>query len=97
MRRASRTADAFSALLASDAEGAVNVASGAPLALRDLVALVAEEAGRPELVRYGALPARAGEPDELVADVTRLRDAVGWSPSEPLRAGVARAVASWRR
>jgi nucleoside-diphosphate-sugar epimerase len=87
--------DAFAALLDSDAEGAVNVASGEATRLRDLVAMVGRVCGRPELIRYGALPQRAADPPEIVADVGRLRTEVGWRPRESLDAGVARAVAWW--
>ena len=88
--------DAFAALLDSAVQGAVNVASGEPIALRELVELIAQATGRPELVRFGAVEPRPGEPAELVADVARLADEVGWRPREPLRAGVERAVAWWR-
>ena len=88
--------DAFAALLDSEVEGPVNVASGEPIALRELVELVAQATGRPELVRLGAVEPRPGEPAELVADVARLADEVGWRPREPLAAGVERAVAWWR-
>jgi nucleoside-diphosphate-sugar epimerase len=88
--------DAFAALLDSAVEGPVNVASGEPIALHDLVELIARATGHPELVRFGAVQPRAGEPAELVADVTRLREEVGWRPREPLGDGVDRAVAWWR-
>jgi nucleoside-diphosphate-sugar epimerase len=88
--------DAFAALLGSEVDGPVNVASGEPIALRDLIALVAHATRRPELVRFGALEPRPGEPRELVADVARLREEVGWCPRESLAAGVERAVAWWR-
>jgi nucleoside-diphosphate-sugar epimerase len=88
--------DAFAALLDSAVEGPVNLASGEPVALRDLVGLIADAAGRPELVRFGAVEPRPGEPAELVADVARLRDEVGWRPRQPLAGGVERAVAWWR-
>jgi UDP-glucuronate decarboxylase len=64
--------------------------------LRKLVELIAQATGRPELLRLGAVDPRPGEPAELVADVTRLADEVGWRPREPLEAGVERAVAWWR-
>ena len=66
-------AAAFVALLESPVEGAVNVASGEPIALRQLVAMVGEAAGRPDLIRYGAITPRPGEPAEIVADVHRLQ------------------------
>jgi UDP-glucuronate decarboxylase len=64
--------------------------------LRALVELIAQATGRPELVRFGAVDPRPGEPAELVADVARLSDEVGWRPREPLEAGVERAVSWWR-
>jgi nucleoside-diphosphate-sugar epimerase len=89
-------ADAFAALLESGVEGPVNLASGDPTAVHELVEIVGEAAGRPELIRYGALSQRPGDPRQIVAAVDRLRDEVGWRPRESLRDGVARAVDWWR-
>jgi nucleoside-diphosphate-sugar epimerase len=86
----------FVALLSSAVEGPVNIASGEGVAIADVLALIAREAGRPELLRLGALPRRHGEPERLVADATRLRDEVGFRPSVTLEQGIARTVASWR-
>jgi nucleoside-diphosphate-sugar epimerase len=88
--------DAFAALLDSVVQGPVNLASGRPITLRELIDAIARATGRPELVRFGAVDASPDEPAELFADVTRLRDEVGWRPREPLVAGVARAVQWWR-
>ncbi len=87
---------AFATLTASDYTGAVNIGSGVGVELRRLAELVAAEVGRPELLRVGALQARPREPRELIADVTRLREHVGWTPSDTLEEGVARTVAWWR-
>jgi nucleoside-diphosphate-sugar epimerase len=88
--------DAFAALLDSSVQGPVNLASGEPIALRDLVAMVGEATGRPELIRYGALAARPDEPAAIVGDVARLRQEVGWQPRAPLGDGLRRAVQWWR-
>jgi dTDP-L-rhamnose 4-epimerase len=87
---------AFAALTASDVTGAINLGSGQGVELRRLAELVAAEVGRPDLLRVGALEARPREPRELIADVTRLRDHVGWTPSDTLEEGVARTVAALR-
>ncbi|HEV7163510.1 MAG TPA: NAD(P)-dependent oxidoreductase [Solirubrobacteraceae bacterium] len=89
-------AGAFAAILDSSVQGAVNVGSGQPTSIPELISLTAEACGRPELVRWGALPARAGEPRELVADVGRLRDEVGFVPSVDLAEGIERTVSAWR-
>jgi nucleoside-diphosphate-sugar epimerase len=88
--------DAFAALLSSGVEGPVNMASGEGVSVRDVVAAVGRAAGREDLIRYGALPSRPGDPPEIVADVARLRDEVGWAPRESLAAGIERAVAALR-
>ncbi|HEV3046275.1 MAG TPA: NAD(P)-dependent oxidoreductase [Solirubrobacteraceae bacterium] len=89
--------EAFAALLDSPATGAVNMASGEPVRVADLVLALAAAAGRPELVRLGALPRRPDEPERLTADVGRLREQVGWSASVGLREGAERTVEWWRR
>jgi nucleoside-diphosphate-sugar epimerase len=89
-------ADAFAALLGSEARGAVNLGSGDAVAVRDVVEEVARAAGRPDLLRVGAVPARPDEAPLVVADATRLRDEVGWSPARTLEQGIADTVAWWR-
>jgi nucleoside-diphosphate-sugar epimerase len=88
---------AFAALIGADGvTGPVNVASGSPVAVRDLVAEIALATDRPELLELGALPQRPGEPGRIVADVGRLRDEVGFRPAFDLPGGVAAAVEALR-
>jgi nucleoside-diphosphate-sugar epimerase len=88
-------AGAFVALLDSDVTGAVNIGSGTATAIRDVVSIVAAAAGRPELVRFGELASRPDEAPALVADVHRLRDEVGWSPTLSLEQGIREVVEWW--
>jgi nucleoside-diphosphate-sugar epimerase len=89
-------AAAFVALLDSHVEGAVNIGSGRAVPVRDVVLLIAEAAGRPELVRFGEVPQRAGDPPLIEADVGRLRDEVGWQPAVPLEVGIRETVEWWK-
>jgi nucleoside-diphosphate-sugar epimerase len=88
---------AFVALLASDVTGAVNIASGESVAVRDVVNVVARETGGLDRVRFGELQSRTDEPDVIVADTRRLTEEVGFSPRITLEEGVAGTVAWWRR
>lgn len=90
-------AEAFVALLESGVEGAVNVASGRPVALRELIGALGAASGRPELVALGARPANPSEPDLLTADVRRLRDEVGWEPSRSLTQAARETMAWWEQ
>jgi nucleoside-diphosphate-sugar epimerase len=85
-------AAALVSLLDSAVEGAVNIASGNPVALREVIERVAAHTRRPDLVRLGARPAPEGEPLTLYADARRLRDEVGWAPRYELDEGIAATV-----
>ena len=86
-------AAAFAALLDSAVQGPVNIASGVPIAIKDLVNEIGAQLRRPDLVRLGALPTRPGDPPRLTADVDRLAREVGWTPPRDLRAGLADTLA----
>jgi nucleoside-diphosphate-sugar epimerase len=90
-------AEAFVAFLDSDVTGAVNVASGVPIRVRDLVTALARRQRGIDLMRLGALPQRENDPKLLVADVERLRTEVRWHPALSLEKGLARTVEWWRR
>jgi nucleoside-diphosphate-sugar epimerase len=86
--------DALAALVASEVTGGVNVASGRPVAVRDLVLRLGELAGRPDLVRLGARP--ADPVAQLTAATERLNLQVGWSPRSTLDESLARTVEWWK-
>jgi len=87
---------AFAAVLGSPVTGAVNVASGQGVSLREVARAIAHQAGRPDLLEVGALPRREGEPPALVADVRRLREEVGFRPRYDLDTGVRQTLEWWR-
>lgn len=89
-------ADALVKMLVSSATGAFNVGSGRALSLRDVVSVIGARLGGAELVRFGARPAPAGDPERVVADVTRARNELGWQPSYSIEAGIDRAIAAGR-
>jgi nucleoside-diphosphate-sugar epimerase len=87
---------AFAALLDSDVEGPVNIGSGEPIALAQMLDRVALQIGRPDLLRLGARSASPSEPPLLIPQVERLRAEVGWRPHVGLDEGICDTVAWWR-
>jgi len=85
-------AAAFVELLGSDVKGAVNIASGVSTPLKGVIHAIADHLNKRDLVRLGAVPAPAGEPDALIADVGRLRDEVGFRPRYGLKQGIAQTI-----
>jgi nucleoside-diphosphate-sugar epimerase len=89
-------AEAFVALLDSEVQGAVNIASGQPVALREVVTTIGHLTGKSDRLEIGALPAAENDPLLLTADTRRLRKEVGWKPRLDLAVGLQSTVDWWR-
>lgn len=89
-------ASAFVALLESNASGPVNISSGQPISLRQIIYNLAEQVGRSELLQLGAIPAPPDEPPLLAGDNRRLKQEVGWSPQYDLDSGLAKTISWWK-
>lgn len=87
---------AIAALALSNVRGPVNIGTGKDPAIADIAREMGAIAGRPDLIHLGARPDRPDEPPRIVADVTRLRDEVGFHTHIDLRQGLADALAWWR-
>jgi nucleoside-diphosphate-sugar epimerase len=90
-------ADAFAALLDSEVEGAVNIAAGRAVVLRDVINEIGEKLARQDLIRLNAIAAPTGEPRIIVADTKRLNEEVGWRPQRDLSAGLDETIEWWRK
>jgi UDP-glucuronate 4-epimerase len=71
-----------------------DIGNHAPVAVLDLVAAIEAATGRRAIVELG--PMQPGDVLATCADVTALREAVGFEPSTPIADGVARFVAWYR-
>ncbi len=87
---------ALAALALSKVSGTVNVASGQAVTIADIATTLGALAGRPDLIRLGALPDRKDEPPRIVADARRLRAEVGFYSRIALREGLADTLSWWR-
>lgn len=89
-------ASAFVALLESDVMGPVNIASGQPVALKDVIYKIADKLGRCDLVQLGALPVQDNDPRVLIADVGRLSEKVRWQPKFDFDMGLEQTITWWK-
>jgi UDP-glucuronate decarboxylase len=86
---------AFSALLASDVPGAVNIGAGEGVALSRLGEIIGEETGEGLLIQPG--DASVNDPAPVVlAETTRLTRDVGFTPRYRLEQGIRETVAWWK-
>lgn len=90
-------AHALALLVASDAAGAFNVASGSPIAVRDLVTTIAAKLDGADLVRFGEVPLRADDPPVILADINQISDTLDWSPRFALDDAIEETIDWWRQ
>ncbi len=90
-------ASALAALLASPVEGAVNIGSGEPVTIRDMVGRIADQMGAGDRVDFGAIEPAATDAPVVFAATARLRDEVGFRPRWPLADGLASTIRWWQQ
>ena len=80
----------ISAILDSDIQGAINIASGQGFSLRDVVTIVESELRclKKDCILFGALATPQNEPSRVVGKINRLKNSVGYTPSYSLKKGL---------
>jgi nucleoside-diphosphate-sugar epimerase len=89
-------ASAVGAVAGSRLTGAINIGSGTPVTVRELASKIGEALHRVELLKFGALPYAADEPQDLLADITKLREGTGWQPRHNLEDGLRQTIEWWK-
>lgn len=87
---------ALAMLLDSKMTGVVNVASGIPVSIRDVVMRIGTILKKPELILLGAIDEPTYSPQRIIANVSRLKEALNWSPQLSLDEGLLRTISWWR-
>jgi GDP-4-dehydro-6-deoxy-D-mannose reductase len=88
--------DAYLALVNSDAQGPINVGSGRPVRLQEVVDALLASAHVQVTVEADDSLRRSQDPAFVVADITRLRQLTGWQPTISLRQSVTDVLEEWR-
>lgn len=90
-------ASALISLLDHEICGPVNIGSGIPYRLEEIINEIGAFIQRPDLVRLNAIKAPEQEPPIIVADVHKLTEQVGWLPSYSMQEGLRETIQWWRR
>jgi len=91
-------ADVASALVAvaeSDHSGPVNIGSGRPVEVREVVRCIAGVLDAEDRVRFGARPDSPSDPPFICANDQILREELGWTPRFGLEDGIRDTVEWW--
>lgn len=87
---------AIHAIASKGLEGPVNIGSGQPVTVRQVIEAIGVHTGRLDLVNFGARPLNPTDPPFVVANATRLRTEGAWRPQFNLNDGIADTVAWWQ-
>jgi UDP-glucose 4-epimerase len=74
--------------LASGRTDVINIGSGVGTSVREVVALIEQELGRPVATRREHWQAARALPGHAVLDIARARERLGWAPRIALRQGI---------
>ncbi len=89
-------ASAFVALLESDVEGPVNIASGKPMSIADLVTMAAAKLDRTQLLQFGAKEAPPNDPPRIEAKTDRLKEELRWTEQTGVERGLEKTIEWWK-
>jgi len=88
-------ASAVCAVAESRLTGCVNIGSGSAPSVREIVTEITALGGKPELIQWGAYPAKPGEPKLIQCDNAKL-SSTGWAPRWSLADGLRHTFDWWR-
>jgi nucleoside-diphosphate-sugar epimerase len=89
-------ASAVWAIARSSLTGPVNVGSGRPVAVRDIVTTIGTILDRLDLLAIGAIPYSPSDPWFVCANNRLLVDQTGWAPRYGLEDGLRQTIAWWQ-
>jgi nucleoside-diphosphate-sugar epimerase len=89
-------AEAFVTLLESRVVGSINVASGKPVTPTEIAQTIADIMQKKSSTEFKIVQNSSASPEHVVADVTKLRQELGWSPRFSLHEGLELTVDWWK-
>ena len=88
-------AAAIWAVVKSNLVGPVNIGSGKPVTVREIVTTIGSILNRPELIALGALPYSSSDPMFVCANNRRLTENTDWAPRFGLEQGLHHTIEWW--
>ena len=84
-------------LLDSRVTGPVNIGSGKPVSIREIIEMIGIKIGHDELICYGQLPISSSEAPFIVGDNRRLLHEIGWHQQNDLDTGLEKTISWWEQ
>jgi len=89
--------EAFSVLTMGEVQGPVNMVSGRPLSLRQIVEIIEDFTGLRGFVKFGEIKSPADEAPVIIASSQRLYSEVGWNTDSSIEQRLAETINWWKK
>lgn len=89
-------ASALISVMEREFSGPVNIGSGSPVTVREIVSLLAEILDRLDLIDFGARPPNATDPPFICANNSKLRSDTDWEPRYNLEEALRATILWWK-
>lgn len=90
-------ASAFIEIINSDLEGIVNIGSGKPIKLKEIILNIGKKIGKENLIHFGEIKSAENEPRMIVSDNTKLINNTNWTQKYDLDSGLDITIDWWRK
>lgn len=88
---------AFAEILQSHVEGIINVGSGQPVRLKDVLLKIGEKFNKKDLIHFGDIETSLDEPEMIVSNNKKLKNETKWVETFDLDSGLNQAIDWWIR
>lgn len=89
-------AEAFVALINSQVQGAINIASGQNVSLKKVINFISHQLDATDKIKYGAINTPL-DPPLITANAQKLFNEVNWSPKYTLEEGLIHTIEWWKK
>lgn len=87
--------NALATILNAGISGPINVGSGIPVTIREVVNYISTTLNKAHLIQFGGIPEPINSPQKILADVNRLTTELNWRAKFSLKDGLSRTISWW--
>ena len=88
--------NALAILLNTNIQGIINIGSGIPITIQEMVTKIATQLQREDLISFSDASGHAYSPNKILADISKLKNETDWQPTLPIDEGLSKTIQWWK-
>lgn len=90
-------ASAFVEIMECNINGVVNIGSGIPIKIKDLITMIGKKLNNNELIKFGSIEVRQDESPTIVANNNKLKMRTNWTKKYDIEIGLDETIEWWKK